>query len=38
MAHTVEGQEGTLKFHDGTIIKGEEAEKWMKNGELFQGR
>ncbi len=37
MAHTVEGQEGVLKFHDGTIIKGEEAEKWMKEGELFQG-
>jgi len=37
VAHTVEGQEGVLKFHDGTTIQGEEAEKWMKNGELFQG-
>jgi len=37
MAHTVEGQEGVLKFHDGTIIKGEEAEKWIEQGELFQG-
>ena len=36
-AHTVEGQEGTLKFHDGTIIQGEAAENWKKSGEFFQG-
>ena len=37
MAHTVEGKEGTLRFHDGKTIQGAEAEQFMKNGEFFQG-
>jgi cytochrome c oxidase subunit 3 len=37
MAHTVEGKEGVLLFHDGTTIQGAEAEEWIKKGTLFQG-
>ena len=37
MAHTVEGKEGVLKFHDGTLLEGAAAEEWMQKGTLVQG-
>jgi cytochrome c oxidase subunit 3 len=37
MARTVEGEEGVLKFHDGTTLSGAAAEEFMRKGELVQG-